>query len=196
MTTLYLASQSPRRKALLQQIGVSFVPLTVSVDETPQPGEVPEVYVERMARMKARAGLCQDLGDGRFAVLGADTAVVLGNEILGKPADRAHGLAMLRRLAGREHRVLSAVCLADGNHERCHVVTTRIRFRPIDEEELARYWASGEPIDKAGGYAIQGLGAVFVEALVGSYSGVVGLPLFETARLLRAFHVPHGLSDG
>lgn len=196
MTTLYLASQSPRRKALLHQIGVSFVPLTVSVDETPQPGEVPEVYVERMARLKARAGLCQELGGGRFAVLGADTAVVLGDEILGKPADRVHGLAMLRRLAGREHRVLSSVCLADGNHEQCQVVTTRIRFRPIGEEELARYWASGEPVDKAGGYAIQGLGAVFVEALEGSYSGVVGLPLFETARLLRAFHVPHGLSDG
>lgn len=196
MPILYLASQSPRRRELLAQIGAGFSSLPVDIDETPRAGESPADYVERVAREKARAGLalCRSMpGDNRRVVLGADTAVVLGEEIMGKPTDRSHGLGMLRRLAGASHRVISAVCVADGQREGCAVVETRIRFRAVNETELAEYWATGEPLGKAGGYAIQGLAAVFVEQLSGSYSGVVGLPLFETAALLRDFSVPFGL---
>lgn len=197
MPTLYLASRSPRRRELLQQIGVDFQLVDAEVDETPLAAEEPARYVERMARAKARAGLAQCRSAEHSAhpvVLGADTAVVVAGEIFGKPRDRSHGLAMLRRLADSEHQVLSAVCLTDGERERCELSATRIRFRTIEDRELAAYWDSGEPVDKAGGYAIQGLGAVFVEQLSGSYSGVVGLPLFETADLLRHFGVPCGLS--
>ncbi|MCP3749873.1 nucleoside triphosphate pyrophosphatase [Pseudomonas sp. SBB6] len=192
MTPLYLASGSPRRRELLTQIGVPFTALSAQIDETPLAAEEAEAYVERLAREKACAGLAS-LSQGnerQVAVLGADTAVVLEGRILGKPQHREDALAMLAALSGREHQVLTAVAVAD--HQRCLSVsvTSRVLFRPISVEEAEAYWASGEPVDKAGGYAIQGLGAVFVQRLEGSYSAVVGLPLNETAGLLGQFGIP------
>jgi len=179
---IYLASQSPRRRALLDQIGVRHRQLTAPVDETPLPDESPEDYVRRMALAKARAGhvLHRDL-----PVLGADTAVVLNGHILGKPRDREHALAMLTALSGREHRVLTGVALVGDDLEAYRLSDSRVSFRELSDTEIAAYWASGEPTDKAGGYAVQGLGALFISHLSGSYSGVMGLPLYETAELLR-----------
>jgi len=184
---LVLASASPRRRALLEQIGVPHVVLPVAVDETPRPGEAPEVLVLRLALAKARAGASQ--APGRVA-LGADTVVVLDGRPLGKPAGREEAVAMLCALGGRTHAVMSAVALTDGEREATRLSVSHVRFRPVGREEAEAYWATGEPRDKAGGYAIQGLGAVFVEHLEGSYSGVMGLPLHETAELLRAFGIP------
>jgi septum formation protein len=178
---IHLASQSPRRRDLLQQIGVRHAVLEVAVDETPLPREAPAEYVLRLALAKARAG--HALRPER-PVLGADTAVVVDDSILGKPADRADAIAMLGRLGGREHRVLTAVALV-GEREETRLSVSHVRFRPLAAGEAAAYWATGEPADKAGGYAVQGLGALFVESLSGSYSGVMGLPLFETGELLR-----------
>ncbi len=189
MGALFLASASPRRRELLAQIGVPFSLVGVSVDETPSPTESPEAYVERVARDKALAGLVS-LGDRDGCVLGADTSVVLDQHILGKPADRAGGLAMLAALSGRTHRVMTAVALASRSACEVRVVISEVTFRTIDEAEAERYWDSGEPADKAGGYAIQGWGAVFVSQLHGSYSAVVGLPLCETAQLIDAFGFP------
>ena len=189
MATLYLASGSPRRRELLAQIGVSFTPLIASIDETPLPDEPAYGYVERLAREKALAGLATLEQAGAAVVLGADTAVVLDGRILGKPADRAQGLAMLTALAGREHQVLTAVALAAAGRIESQVVTSRVHFRALRAGEAEAYWASGEPQDKAGGYGIQGLAAVFVSQLQGSYSAVVGLPLCETAQLLGEFGI-------
>lgn len=186
MPALFLASASPRRRELLGQIGVPFSLLSVTVDETPLAAELPEAYVQRLAREKALTGLAL-LDDASACVLGADTTVVLDQQILGKPTDRADALAMLKALSGREHQVLTAVAVADASQCVVRLVTSRVRMRRIDPAEAEAYWASGEPQDKAGGYAIQGWGAVFVEALEGSYSAVVGLPLCETAQLLDAF---------
>lgn len=188
--TLYLASASARRRELLEQIGVSFVALPVDIDETPRPNEAAAAYVRRLAREKAEAALARLEGAGPVCVLGADTTVTLDGRILGKPADREEGLAMLALLAARTHEVLTAVALAQPGRCEVRLVTSRVTFRAISREEAERYWASGEPVDKAGGYAIQGLGAVFVRHLEGSYSGVVGLPLCETAELLEAFGLP------
>ena len=193
MTTpcIYLASASPRRRELLAQIGVTCQVLPVDLDESPEPGESAEHYVGRLALDKARAALTL-LGKGECTlILAADTAVVVGADILGKPRDAADAAAMLRRLSGGEHRVLSGVALigADGR-ETSALSESRVRMRRIFDAEMAAYWATGEPADKAGGYAIQGRAAVFVEALSGSYSGVMGLPLFETAALLAAAGVP------
>ncbi|MEO4045743.1 Maf family protein [Pseudomonas sp. CAU 1711] len=189
MATLYLASGSPRRRELLAQVGVPFVTLSASIDETALPGEPAERYVERLARDKAVAGLAA-LADERDAVvLGADTAVVLDGLILGKPADRAEALATLGVLSGREHRVLTAVALAAAGRVESRVVTSRVSFRALAPGEAEAYWATGEPRDKAGSYGIQGLAAVFVERLEGSYSAVVGLPLCETAQLLGEFGI-------
>lgn len=190
MATLYLASGSPRRRELLAQIGVSFTPLIASIDETPLRDEPAYGYVERLAREKALAGLATLEQANAAVVLGADTAVVLDGRILGKPADRAEGLAMLAALAGREHQVLTAVALAAAGRIESQVVTSRVTFRALRAGEAEAYWASGEPQDKAGGYGIQGLAAVFVSQLHGSYSAVVGLPLCETAQMLEAFGVP------
>ncbi|EHY76727.1 MULTISPECIES: Maf family protein [Stutzerimonas stutzeri subgroup] len=189
MGALFLASASPRRRELLAQIGVPFSLLDVSVDETPSPTESPEAYVERVARDKALAGLA-GIGEGDSYVLGADTSVVLDQRILGKPVDRADGLAMLAALSGRTHRVMTAVALASRTACEVRVVISEVTFRTIEEAEAERYWDSGEPQDKAGGYAIQGWGAVFVSQLHGSYSAVVGLPLCETAQLVDAFGLP------
>ena len=187
MTPLYLASGSPRRRELLTQIGVPFSVVSAPIDETPLPDESAPAYVERLARAKAAAGLA--CIEGQAVVLGADTAVVLDGRILGKPENREDALAMLADLSGREHQVLTAVALSDGQRVHSLCVTSKVRFRAISAEEAQRYWASGEPVDKAGGYAIQGLGAVFVTGLSGSYSAVVGLPLSETAELLGQFGI-------
>ena len=187
MTPLYLASGSPRRRELLTQIGVPFSVVSAPIDETPLPDESAPAYVERLARAKAAAGLASV--EGTAVVLGADTAVVLDGRILGKPESREDALAMLADLSGREHQVLTAVALTDGQRVQSLCVTSQVRFRAISDDEAQRYWASGEPADKAGGYAIQGLGAVFVTGLSGSYSAVVGLPLSETADLLGQFGV-------
>ena len=186
MGALFLASTSPRRRELLAQIGAPFSLLNVNIDESLLPGEVPEAYVQRLAREKAEAGFTA-LGDPGACVLGADTSVVLDERVLGKPADRDEGLAMLAALSGRAHKVLTAVALRSRNACEVRLVTSEVRFRPISDAEAAAYWESGEPCDKAGGYAIQGWGAVFVSQLQGSYSAVVGLPLCETAQLLDAF---------
>ena len=193
MTSLYLASGSPRRRELLTQIGVPFSTVSAAIDETPLVNEAATAYVERLAREKARAGYkhvtASPPGDA-FCVLGADTAVVLDGQILGKPVDEADALAMLMALSGREHEVLTAIALMDATRCETRVVSSAVRFRNISTQEAARYWASGEPLDKAGGYAIQGLGAVFVSGLEGSYSAVVGLPVCETAELLGHFGIP------
>ena len=180
----YLASASPRRRQLLEQMGLRFEVVAADVDEGLRPGEPPEDYVSRVAEAKAQAVVLR-LGSPVLPVLAADTAVVLDGGILGKPRDRADGMAMLDRLAGRSHQVLSAVALWHADRVRRALSRSRVTFRAISSEEAAAYWASGEPADKAGGYGIQGLGGVFVESLEGSYSGVMGLPLFETAALLK-----------
>lgn len=189
MAELFLASASPRRRELLAQIAVPCVTQIASIDETPLPDEPPAAYVERLARDKARAGLLA-LGERDDAVvLGADTAVVLDGRILGKPADLNESRAMLQALSGRSHQVLTAVALVGGGREAVRVVSSEVSFRPISEAEIEAYWASGEPCDKAGSYGIQGLAAVFVSGLQGSYSAVVGLPLCETAELLGEFGI-------
>ncbi len=181
MSPLLLASQSPRRRELLDQIGVAYRVVAVAVDETRHPREAPAVYVERLARAKAVAGLAA----GGGPALGADTVVVLDDDVLGKPVDRADGVAMLTRLSGRRHDVLTAVALATADHVACRLSVSHVTFRTLASTEIAAYWATGEPADKAGAYAIQGRAALFVTRLEGSYSGVMGLPLFETGELLR-----------
>lgn len=189
MAELFLASASPRRRELLAQIAVPCVTQIASIDETPLPDEPPAAYVERLARDKARAGLLALGGRDDAVVLGADTAVVLDGRILGKPADLNESRAMLQALSGRSHQVLTAVALVGGGREAARVVSSEVSFRPISEAEIEAYWASGEPCDKAGSYGIQGLAAVFVNRLQGSYSAVVGLPLCETAELLGEFGI-------
>lgn len=180
---LLLASASPRRSALLTQIGVAHRVQATAIDETPLPGEAPRALVLRLACGKARAGLAQAAG---LPVLGADTEVVLEGRVFGKPRDAADAQAMLLALAGREHQVLSAVALATAGGVHSLVSESQVRLRAVTPAEARAYWDSGEPRDKAGGYAIQGLAAVFVSALSGSFSGVMGLPLYETAQLLAA----------
>lgn len=184
---LVLASASPRRKALLAQIGVEFRQQVAAIDETPRPDESAEDYVSRVALEKARA--VQRAGAGGLPVLGADTAVVCDGQPLGKPLDFAHAREMLASLSGRAHEVFSAVALVDAARERVAVNRSKVWFRQITDNEMTAYWASGEPQDKAGSYAIQGLAAIFVQRLDGSYSGVMGLPLYETARLLQDFGI-------
>jgi len=186
---IYLASQSPRRRALLDQIALHYQVLGIQVHEVVRADESPADYVQRVALDKARAGWRHEDRSANRPVLGADTEVVVDDAVLGKPQGREQGLAMLRRLSGRSHRVLSAVALVEGARERVALSVSEVTFRRLTEPELCAYWDSGEPADKAGAYAIQGLGAVFVARLAGSFSGVMGLPLFETARLLRDFGV-------
>lgn len=190
MATLYLASGSSRRRELLTQIGVPFITQVCPIDETVLPDEQPSLYVERLARAKAQAVFDQLESPVETVVLGSDTAVVLDGKILGKPADRNEALATLRALSGREHQVLTAVALVARDKTRAAVVTSQVTFRCISDAEAQAYWASGEPQDKAGSYGIQGLAAVFVSQLQGSYSAVVGLPLCETAELLAEFAIP------
>ena len=190
MATLYLASGSPRRRELLTQIGVPFLTQIAPIDENALPGESPLAYVERLALAKGHAGLAALADSDGAVVLGADTAVVLDGCILGKPCDRADALATLQALSGRSHQVLTAVALVSRERQVARVVTSQVTFRSLTQAEIEAYWASGEPQDKAGSYGIQGLAAVFVSQLQGSYSAVVGLPLCETAALLAEFAIP------
>jgi septum formation protein len=189
---VYLASGSPRRRQLLSQIGVPFQVLSVDVDESIDAGEAPERYVLRVAEAKAVAGLARRAAarQPEGPVLGADTAVVAAGAILGKPADCADTERMLGLLSAGTHEVLTAVALAIDGAVLSRLSRSEVTFREITREEARDYWNTGESRDKAGGYAIQGYGAVFVCALRGSYSGVMGLPLYETAQMLRSAGVP------
>ncbi len=190
---IYLASLSPRRRELLHQIGVAHESVRVEVDETPRPGEAPAEYVLRLALAKADAGLDATRDRSRrLPLLAADTAVVVDGDILGKPEDEAQALAMMRRLSGRSHKVLTGVALIDAERN-SRLSISRVSFRPVSDDEAKAYWQTGEPADKAGGYAIQGCGAVFISRLEGSFSGVMGLPLFETAELLRKAGIKDGI---
>jgi len=188
---LFLASRSPRRAALLDQLGVRFRPIEVHVDEIPKSGETPKDYVLRLAADKALAGW--SAGDGAVPALGADTAVVKGSEILGKPKDDAEAMRMLEALSGQWHEVYCAVAVCSRAIVQDFAIS-RVHFRPLEKAEIAAYVRTGEPRDKAGAYAIQGLAAIFVDRLEGSYSAVVGLPICETAALLSRSGVPHGLT--
>jgi len=190
--SLYLASQSPRRRELLTQIGVAHQVVRVDVVEQPQVQESPSNYVQRLALEKASAGWAQVNQSGLAVgpVLGADTIVVINEQILEKPRDAEHATAMLRLLAGATHQVMTAVAMVNAEQQLVKLSVTDVVFRSLDEAEINAYWHTGEPQDKAGGYAIQGLGAVFVEQIRGSYSGVVGLPIEQTVALLQEFNVP------
>lgn len=188
-TQLILASASPRRRELLAQIGIRFQVQTADVDESPLQGESPEALVQRLAVLKAQTVWQQrqtalSTDERNLPVLGADTLGVLDGELLVKPTDFAHAKRMLLAMAGRQHAIFSAVALVNAHGVQVKISRSVVTFRAITEAEILAYWQSGEPCDKAGAYAIQGLGAIFVEKLEGSYSGVMGLPLFETAQLL------------
>ncbi len=197
MTVIYLASRSPRRRELLNQLGVAFEELLgqelhgADVDETPHAGEAPEAYVVRVARAKAELGWRQVASRALapLPVLAADTTVVLDREILGKPADAGHALQMLGRLSAHAHSVLTAVAVARDDRRETALSASTVEFRNLEDAEIRAYVASGEPLDKAGAYAIQGRAAVFVRTLAGSYSGIMGLPLIETADLLWRFGI-------
>ncbi|MEQ9544698.1 MAG: Maf family protein [Marinobacter sp.] len=186
MQSIILASASPRRAELLTQIGLPFHTRPVDIDETPQGDESPSNYVERLAREKAVAGV----SDSAEIVIGSDTSVVLGGDILGKPVNAADAEATLSRLSGHTHQVMTAVALATAGQCFTCVVITDVTFRELCTEEIRAYIASGEPMDKAGSYGIQGLGGIFVKEIRGSYSAVVGLPLQETATLLAQAGYP------
>lgn len=197
---IYLASQSPRRRELLKQIGVNFNILlmrtdprrNIDVDETPLADELPESYARRVCQAKAEMGytVLQLRNLPLAPVLAADTVVTLDGKIFGKPDDAAHGAAMLRQLSGREHQVFSAVALALGNRLEVTLSVSSVRMAKLSEQRIKHYLHTNEYADKAGGYAIQGYAAAFIEYLSGSYSGVMGLPLFETAQLLQRFGCP------
>ncbi len=178
---IVLASASPRRLELLRQIGIEPRVQPVRVDETPRPGEPARRFVERLARDKAWAAAREPA-----VVIGADTAIEVDGRILGKPKDREDAAAILNRLSGRCHQVHTGVAVVAGGSTSSSVVSSEVHFRPLSAAEIDAYWRSGEPRDKAGAYAIQGLGAIFIEKIVGSYSAIMGLPLFATARMLRA----------
>jgi len=177
---LYLASTSPRRREILQSLGIEFEVVMVEIDESPLAGESAEDLVVRLATAKAEAAT------GAEYVLGSDTVVVLDDVVLGKPEDADDAVDMLLALSGRSHSVFTGVALRSPNGTGLVLSKTDVRFREIDRDEAIRYWHSGEPADKAGSYGIQGLGGMFVEAINGSYSGVMGLPVFETVELLKS----------
>ncbi|CAH0213634.1 Maf family protein [Erwinia aphidicola] len=185
MVSLYLASGSPRRRELLTQLGLSFERLATEVEEQRHDGETAQQYVRRLAHDKAQAGVAVAAQD--LPVLGADTIVVLNNEVLEKPVDTAAAGAMLAKLSGQTHQVMTAVALADRQQTLDCLVITDVTFRALTPEDIASYVASGEPMDKAGAYGIQGLGGNFVRKINGSYHAVVGLPLVETAELFSHF---------
>ncbi len=197
---IYLASRSPRRRELLAQIGVKFEPLLfregprqdADTDENVRPGEHADVYVQRVTRLKAEAAwqrVVMRRGLQRKPVLAADTTVSLAGEILGKPLDRADAERILKLLAGTQHRVLTAVAVTYEERFEMEVSESLVTFAPLDESRIGAYVQSGEPFDKAGAYAIQGRAGAFVERIEGSYSGVMGLPLYETAEILRKFGI-------
>ncbi len=190
---LCLASQSERRRALLAQIAVPYRVRPAHIDESPRAAEAARSYAERMAQSKAQSVWRQE---SSLPVLAADTIVVVDGAILGKPRDREQGLSMLAALSGRDHLVLTAVALVNEAAVHTRLSASQVRLRPTTAAERNAYWESGEPHDKAGAYAIQGLGAVFVQALQGSYSGVMGLPLYETAELLELTGIPYAWHAG
>ncbi|MCK9259168.1 MAG: Maf family protein [Azoarcus sp.] len=198
---IYLASKSPRRRELLRQIGVQFDVMTfrggergedADVDETPLPDEDVERYVERLALTKAEAGMRRVIWRKmtRHPVLAADTTLELDGQIIGKPENAEDARDILQRLSGRTHRVLTAVAVTDGMRTRSRVSGSEVHFRELSERDIRHYVASGEPMDKAGAYGIQGRAAMFIKEIHGSYSGIMGLPLFETAELLEVFGYP------
>jgi len=196
-SAIYLASNSPRRRDLLRQMGVRFEVLLFragqradgDVDETPLPGEDPETYVQRVAEAKAAGGIERVLLRAlpRKPVLSADTTLAVDGQIVGKPADAQEAMEILHRLSGREHRVLTSVAVTDGDRTELALSNSRVRFGALTDEAIRRYVATGEPMDKAGAYGIQGRAGMFVEHIEGSYTGIMGLPLFETAQLLGRF---------
>ncbi len=197
---IYLASQSPRRRELLKQIGVNFEMLlpcfdshsAMETDETPLADELPEAYVQRICQDKANAGwkAMQSRNLPAFPVLAADTSVILDEKIIGKPHGREQAAETLRALSGRQHQVLSAVAVIFETRMKMRLSVSKVTFAALSEERIRRYLFTNEPLDKAGSYAIQGYAATFIQHVEGSYSGVMGLPLFETAELLRAFGYP------
>ena len=199
-TRIYLCSQSPRRRELLKQIGVNFEMLllrndprrVVTVDETPKDNEAPVDYVQRICLAKAKAGwdALQFRNLPTFPVIAADTTVTLDNQIIGKPRDHLHAADILRSLAGREHQVLTAVAVSLNERTELRLSTTNVTFAKLDEERIHQYLLGNEAHDKAGAYGIQGLAGAFIERIEGSYTGVMGLPLFETVELLRKFGYP------
>lgn len=193
---MYLASQSPRRRELLTQIGVEFSVLSVDVAEQQQVGELAADYVSRLARDKAQAGVAAlahantavvNTSAANLLVLGADTIVVYDGQVLEKPQDEADSVRMLSLLSGQEHQVMTAVALTDGRRCKVELVISKVQFRDISAIEMHDYWMTGEPVDKAGSYAIQGIAGKFVSHMSGSYSAVVGLPLMQTEQLIQAF---------
>lgn len=181
-----LASASPRRHELLQQLGVAHEQISVDIDENCLSSETPSACVERLAKQKARAGL-QEMPDA--IVIGSDTMVVVDEHVMGKPRNREDAVQMLELLSGRSHEVFSAVAVANAEQQKACVQRSEVTFRALQAKEILAYWETGEPRDKAGGYAIQGIAALFVRQLNGSYSGVMGLPLYETALLLQDFGI-------
>jgi septum formation protein len=194
---IYLASRSARRRDILKQMGVSFEMLLLregsgreaDFDEAPLAGEDPAQYASRVARLKAEAGWTrlEQRRLLRYPVLAADTTVALGGDILGKPVDREDAVAMLKRISGTTHFVHSAVAVKYNDRFEEALSTTQVRIRELEDDEIRRYVATGEPFDKAGAYGIQGRASLFIEHISGSYSGVVGLPIYDTARLLASF---------
>lgn len=184
MAKLILASQSPRRRELLSTLGIDFTALATDIDEAVLPRETPSNYVDRLALAKARAGLALLDRSADCWVLGSDTSVVIDGQILGKPTAKEHFQAMMGLLSGRTHQVLTAIALVSEGDSFQALVTTDVTFMTLSQAQILAYWHTGEPLDKAGGYGIQGLGGVFVSQIAGSYSAVVGLPLHETALLL------------
>ena len=186
---LVLASASPRRAELLTQIGVKFSVMPADLDESPLAGEQPEALVKRLAAEKAKAAAQVHKDTEGCVVLASDTVVVLDNQALGKPNDFADAAAMLGALSDRKHQVMTAVSLLDDTRQKTICVTTQVHFGPLSATQIARYWETGEPADKAGAYGIQGIAGQFVKSIEGSYSAVVGLPLYETVQLLQEFGV-------
>ncbi len=194
---IYLASQSPRRRQLLEQVCVRFERLPIEIDETPLEHEPPLDYVERVAGDKARAAV--PIREHDLPVLAADTAVVCDSDIFGKPRDQQHAAQMLRRLSGRTHEVMTAVAIADSERFVSTTQISEVTFADLDEQTISAYWATGEPADKAGAYGCQGMAASFISSIKGSFYGVMGLPLFDTLGLLREFGVavwPQGAEHG
>lgn len=191
MKKLILASQSPRRKELLSQLGYQFSSQVADIDETPLHNETPEDYVLRLAKQKAQT-IFQHLSipeQENSIVLGSDTCVIAGDEILGKPDNEAHCIKMLGQLSDSSHKVLTSIAAINNQTIVSDVVTTTVYFKPLTLSEIKRYWQTGEPCDKAGSYAIQGIGGQFVTKINGSYSAVVGLPLYETAQMLATLGI-------
>lgn len=190
--TILLASQSPRRAELLDQLGVRYIQRAVDIDERAGPDEAPEDYVLRLAKQKAAAGWKVSEG---LPTLGSDTIVTDGHRLYGKPADSAEAEQFLRALSGRSHQVLTAVAICDGERCLARMSASTVEFAELSEAQIAAYCATGEPLDKAGAYGIQGMAAAFICRIEGSYSAIMGLPLYETARLLEEFNLAYWVKD-